>query len=70
MKRTGSRPPARSSVDRRLAPADLPAFLTIEEVCKYLGIGLSSGYKFAKVHGVRFGDRNIRVPREALVREG
>lgn len=45
--------------------ADLPEFLTIDELALYARIGRSAAYEFGRRHGVRFG-RLVRVPREKL----
>ena len=56
-----------ATIDRRLPVAQLPQYLTVEELESYLQIGRSSAYAFAREHGVRIG-RLLRVPREALAR--
>jgi hypothetical protein len=53
-------------IDRATPWEALPAYLTVAELQAYLQIGRSAAYDYARVHGVRIGDRIVRVPREAL----
>jgi excisionase family DNA binding protein len=57
--------PQASTIDRRLPVAELPQYLTVDELMRYMSIGRSSAYAFAREHGVRIG-RLVRIPREAL----
>jgi excisionase family DNA binding protein len=44
---------------------ELPQFLSVLQVQKYLGIGRSAAYEFARQNGVRIG-RTVRIPRQAI----
>lgn len=54
------------TLDRTTPYESLPAYLTVAELRQYLQIGRSAAYDYARAHGVRIGDRIVRVPREAL----
>lgn len=54
------------TLDRTTPFEELPTYLTVAELRQYLQIGRSAAYDYARAHGVRIGDRIVRVPREAL----
>jgi hypothetical protein len=54
------------TLDRSTPYESLPAYLTVAELRQYLGISRTLAYDYARAHGVRIGDRIVRVPREAL----
>ncbi len=59
--------PEQPTIDRRLPVAELPQYLTVDELMRNMSVGRTSAYAFAREHGVRIG-RLVRVPREALSR--
>jgi hypothetical protein len=58
--------PNDSNITHRTEPRDLPQFLTVPEVQRFLRIGRTAAYALARSRGVRFGKGIVRVPREAL----